>query len=189
MPEVVDLLRNRLRETPDHAPIPNTAFAAVLVPLIRGDSVSVLFTRRSDDLSSHSGEISFPGGRVDPGEHPREAALREADEELGVPPESVDVLGPLPTAFTVVSGFHISPWVGALTEPRFTPNPAEIAEVIEIPLEVLRNPETSRIQTFIRAGHLFRNPAYDVDSHTIWGATARILTELLEEIEAAEVIG
>lgn len=180
---VLDLerLRARLESPASHDAPEGTELAAVLVPFVTTDEGwSLVFTRRSDELSRHSGEISFPGGRVDDGESPRDAALREAHEELGIVPNSVDLIGALPEALTVVSGYHISPWVGVLESADFHPNPREIADVIVVPLAVLSAPGVRREQRFIRAGSLMTNPAYDVGPNTIWGATARILTDLLE---------
>ena len=156
------------------------SLAAVLVPLLQtnGDW-SIEFKRRSDELARHSGEISFPGGRVDEGEAARDAALREAHEELGIAADRVEMLGALPAALTVVSMYQISPWVGIVSGSDFHPNPAEIAEVLVIPLDQLTSPENRREQRFIRGGGIFTNPAYDVGANTIWGATARILTDFL----------
>lgn len=180
----MERLRARLESPTSHDAPEGTELAAVLVPFVEtGDGWSLVFTRRSDELARHSGEISFPGGRVDEGESAREAALREANEELGIAPETVDVVGALPEALTVVSGYHISPWVGVIQNTTFSPNPREIADVIVVPIAHLTAPGVRREQRFIRAGSLFTNPAYDIESNTIWGATARILTDLLELLE------
>lgn len=181
--QVIGHLRYRLART-DVEPGPaGSILAGVLVPLVESPAGwSIVFTRRAETLSSHSGEISFPGGSVDPGEEGRDAALREAHEELGIVPENVEVLGMLPRVFTVASNFMIEPWVGMIERSEFVPNPAEIAEVIEVPIDVLITPGTRRDQRFIRAGAVYLNPAYDVGSHTIWGATARILNDLLERL-------
>jgi 8-oxo-dGTP pyrophosphatase MutT (NUDIX family) len=182
----VDLaeLRKRLEPTRQFRPPPGAVLAAVLVPFLQSDDGwSLVFTRRSDDLSSHAGEISFPGGRIDLGETVVQAALREAQEELGIPPDEVEVIGSLPEIFTVVSGYQISPVVGVISNEEFAPNPKEIAEVVVVPFETLRSPAVQREQRFIRAGVMVANPAYDVGTHTIWGATARILTSLLELVD------
>lgn len=177
----LERLRARLESPTSHDAPDGTELAAVLVPFVEdGGAWSLVFTRRSDELSRHSGEISFPGGRVDDGESARDAALREAHEELGIDPTTVDLIGALPEALTVVSGYHISPWVGVIPNTDFQPNPREIADVIVVPLTEVTAPGVRREQRFIRAGSLMTNPAYDVGPNTIWGATARILTDLLD---------
>ncbi|MGH2721373.1 MAG: NUDIX hydrolase [Actinomycetota bacterium] len=156
------------------------AAAAVLIPVVDGPGgPAVVLTRRARGLRAHRGEVSFPGGRVDPGESDREAALREAHEELGIDPGAVDVLGHLRRVHTVVSGYLITPWVGVIAPSQFVPNPAEIAVVIEAPLPVLLAPGTRRDQRFIRKGHMRLSPAFDVGAHVVWGATGRILDTLL----------
>lgn len=163
--------------------MPGDAPAAVLVPFVETeDGPSLIFTRRSEDLPSHGGEISFPGGGVRADEDSRSAALREAQEELGIDPQYVTVLGALPRRSTFVSGFTIAPWVGLLRDARLDPNPREIAEVIVLPLRTLTAPGVRREQRIIRGGELRTNPAYDAGGHTIWGATGRILADLLDLI-------
>ena len=178
-------LKGRLVTDPSFESYDDVALAAVLVPLVeKADGWSIVFTKRSDALARHSGEISFPGGRVDDGESPKEAALREAQEELGISPDDVEVLGALPPALTVVSGYQISPWVGVVPDSELHPNPHEIAEVIVISLRDLTAEGVRREQRFVRAGSILINPAYDVGPNTIWGATARILNDFLVTLEA-----
>lgn len=181
-------LRKRLEAVaPDEGP-QDANLAAVLVPLIENpEGWSLVFTRRTEELSMHSGEISFPGGRVDPGEHAREAALREAHEEMGIDPEKVDILGPLPATFTLASNYLIAPWVGVIPGTDFSPNPMEIAEVIMVPVETLLAQDVRREQRFIWEGFMRTNPAYDVGPNTIWGATARILTDLLDLLNGGDL--
>lgn len=174
-------LRSRLAAVHQEEGSAGALLAAVLVPFVRaGDGWSLVFTRRTDDLPMHSGEISFPGGKVDPGEDPRSAALREAREELGIDPVSVDVVGGLQPVFTLVSNYLISPWVGVLGSAEFRVSDGEIAEVLIVPVTALLAAGARRDQTFIRDGFARSNPAYDVGPNTIWGATARILTDLLD---------
>ena len=155
--------------------------AAVLAPIVDVPPGPVLvLTRRAGDLRRHGGEISFPGGRVDTGESDLEAALREANEELGIDPCRVDVLGHLPRVSTVVSGYLIAPWVGVIPRSAFVPNPHEIAEVLEVPIELLLEPGARRDQRFIRQGLMRCSPAFHVGPHIVWGATARILAALLD---------
>ena len=157
--------------------------ASVLVPFVQVDGDwRLILTRRAEALTKHSGEISFPGGRVDDGESSRDAALREAFEELGIVPEHVDIVGKLGRVFTAVSNYSIEPWVGIVPEAELVPNPHEIAEVIEVPLELLIADGTRRQQTFIFGENVWRNPAFDIGPNIVWGATARILGNLLDNL-------
>jgi len=165
-------------------PPPGQIPAAVLVPIVPGPAGSYLvLTRRTDGLSNHRGEIAFPGGRLEPGETPPAAALREAHEELGIEPGEVDLIGGLPGVGTNLSRFWIMPWVGVLppdSRARVVPNPAEVADLLEVSLEALAAPGCRRDQRFIRGRRVVVSPAYDTPAGTIWGATARIVAELLE---------
>lgn len=180
-------IRDRLPRALDPAPsvpvLPDTRPAAVLVPvLVAGEEPRLVFTERTRTLSRHAGEISFPGGLLDPGEDLHSAALREADEELGLEAADVELLGALPPVHTYVSGVLIVPFVGVLaTDPRFTPNAAEIAEVLEFPLSALI--ERRQEEQLIHEGRMFTTDVFDMDGHVIWGATARILREFLEALE------
>jgi 8-oxo-dGTP pyrophosphatase MutT (NUDIX family) len=116
--------------------------AAVLIPVIAGpEGATVLMTRRSDSLASHTGQIAFPGGRLDPGETAIEAALREAFEEVALDPALVEVLG-VGDAYETGTGFLVTPVVGWLTaRPQTTPSPDEVAEVFEVPWDFLMDPQ------------------------------------------------
>jgi 8-oxo-dGTP pyrophosphatase MutT (NUDIX family) len=157
----------------------------VLVPLflaVDGEPHAVL-TRRRADLRRHAGEISFPGGRRDPEDRDlRETALREAEEEIGLAPAEVRVLGELPAVSTFVTGYLIHPFVGLIpATPSWRPSPREVDAVLELPLRALRE---SRTRTPIeRRGVSFETDAYIVADHLIWGATARILDDLYEHID------
>ncbi len=176
-------LRERLRASldPDPAPAlpPDTRFAGVLVPIVESSRPSVIFTKRTEHLSRHPGEISFPGGLQHSADRSLLAtALRETEEELGVVAAQIDVLGALEPVHTFVSGILIVPFVGALpSRPPLAPNPAEIAEVLEYQLDELAAAEAT--VELPRDGHVHRGFAYDMGAHTIWGATAKILHELL----------
>jgi len=161
----------------------DTLPAAVLAPILAsGAEPRMVFTERTDTMSRHAGEISFPGGLVDEGEPPEAAALREAREELGLRVQDVELLGTLPPVHTHVSGILILPFVGWVTvDPRFTPNAAEIARVLEFPLRELIARGTE--EEFEHEGQRFRTFVYDMDGYVIWGATGRILRSLIELLE------
>ena len=157
--------------------------AAVLVPLFAtGKELHAVFTKRREDLRRHPGEISFPGGRRDhPGETLEQTALREAHEEIGLPPEAVELVGTLAPVSTFVTGYVIHPHVG-LIEPGhpWVASPAEVALVMELPLRALLDGFAVRPMT--RRGFTFETDTYVVGDHLIWGATARILGELMERL-------
>jgi 8-oxo-dGTP pyrophosphatase MutT (NUDIX family) len=158
--------------------------AAVLVPLFEADGLHAVFTRRRDDLRRHAGEISFPGGRRDEGEELLETALREAHEEVGLPPDAVQVAGALPPTPTFVTNYAIYPFVGVIASGfAWVLQHTEVAEVLELRLDDLRAGYGER--RLVRRGIPFRTPTYEVDGHVIWGATARILGELLERLSPA----
>ncbi|MFA4939163.1 CoA pyrophosphatase [Brevundimonas sp.] len=154
--------------------------AAVLIPIVaRPEGATVLLTRRADTLARHTGQIAFPGGRLDPGENAVQAALREADEEVALNPAAVEVLG-LSDAYETGTGFLVTPVIGWLREaPVTTPSPDEVAEVFETPWDFLMD----------AANH--RRDFYDMDEglrrwfwampwgeRYIWGVTAGILKAL-----------
>jgi 8-oxo-dGTP pyrophosphatase MutT (NUDIX family) len=157
--------------------------AAVLVPLFGFPRrPGLVFTERRHDLRRHAGEISFPGGRRDdPAEELRLTALREAEEEIGLVPEAVELVGALPPVGTFVTGFKVHPFVGLIgDELAFEPNPAEVETVLAFSIAALR--ESFAMRRLVRRGIPFRTPTYVVDGHLIWGATARILAELLQRL-------
>jgi 8-oxo-dGTP pyrophosphatase MutT (NUDIX family) len=156
----------------------------VLVPLyLEGDELTAIFTERRADLSRHAGEISFPGGRQDePDEDLRATALREAEEEIGLKPADVELVGALPPTGTFVTSYRIHPFVGLLEPGRtFTPQETEVEAILEFPVPALvRGFERKRL---IRKGVPIKMPTYTVDGHLIWGATGRIVEDLLERLE------
>ncbi len=161
--------------------------AAVLLPLYGWpDEPGLVFTERRADLRRHAGEISFPGGRVDEGDADLAAtALREAQEEIGLDPSQVELDEELPTTGTFVTGYRIHPFVGHIPHPGelgLTPNPAEVETVLTFSLDVLRAGYAMR--RLIRRGVPLHTPTYEVEGHLIWGATARILGDLLDRLEA-----
>jgi 8-oxo-dGTP pyrophosphatase MutT (NUDIX family) len=158
--------------------------AAVLVPVyLRGGELHAVFTRRRDDLRRHAGEISFPGGRQDADEEDlRATALREAHEEIGLEPSAVRLAGGLRPTPTVATDYAIYPFVGAIEDgTAWRPSAAEVAEVIELSLPAVRAGYGR--QRLVRRGMPFRTDVYVVGEHLIWGATARIVADLLERLE------
>lgn len=159
--------------------------AAVLVALyLDGGRLHAVFTRRGEGLRRHAGEVSFPGGRRDPTDASLEAtALREAHEEIGLAPPAVQLLGALQPTPTIVTGYAIYPFVG-LVEPgtAWTLSPREVASVLELALDDLAAGYGRR--RLRRRGVPIRTDTYVVGEDLIWGATARILADLLERTEA-----
>jgi len=157
--------------------------AAVLVPLyVQDGELTAVFTKRPADMHRHAGEISFPGGRQDPGEELRDTALREAEEEIGLMRDLVDVVGALPPTGTFVTNYVIYPFVG-ITAPggAFRPNPIEVDEIVELSVpDLIAGYEHKRL---IRRGVPIKTDTYTVRGHLIWGATARILAGLLERLK------
>ncbi len=158
--------------------------AAVLVPVVdRGPELTVIFTLRTDDLPDHAGQISFPGGRLEPGDGGSEgAALRETEEEIGLDRAHVTVLGRL-DEYVTGTGFSITPVVG-LVEPPFTltPDSREVAEAFEVPLGFLMDPDNHEYHERVIRGrdrHFYAMPYGD---YFIWGATAGMLMNLYERL-------
>jgi 8-oxo-dGTP pyrophosphatase MutT (NUDIX family) len=161
------------------------ALAAVLVPLVdRPAGLTVLLTERSTELPDHPGQISFPGGRLDPEDRDAAAAaLREAAEEIGLPAAHVEVLGYLPAHMTL-TGFAVTPVVAFVTPAfEFRLDTREVSQLIEIPLSFLVD---SRNQTFEDrqvSGRMLRLPVFTYDGHRVWGATAIMLADLCRHLE------
>lgn len=148
------------------------------------DELHVVLTRRRDDLHSHAGQISFPGGSHENAETMVETALRETEEEIGVQADRVEVLGKLTPIYIPPSDFVVHPFVGWYPggTPVFDPNPDEVAEVLEVPLRTLLDPAT-QVETEVQVnGFRLRVPVFLFESHKVWGATAVMLNELLERL-------
>jgi len=173
---------------PEHAAaleVDGRVDAAVLVPLfLRGGELHVVLTRRRDGLRRHAGEISFPGGRRDDADDGLcETALREAHEEVGIPPQAVELVGALQPTPTIATDYAIHPFVG-LIEPGFAwePSEVEVAEVLELSLADLRAGHARR--RMVRRGVALRTDVYAVGETLVWGATARMLGDLLDRVPA-----
>ena len=158
--------------------------AAVLIGLVpRADGLKLLFTERARHLPHHPGQICFPGGRIEAGEDAARAAMREADEEVGLAAHQVEIVGELDPELTG-TGFLVTPVVGFLTpdfEPR--PDPAEVASAFEVPFEHLLAPGNRRRGIRERWGTQFLSHEFDFERHLIWGATATILARFIEVID------
>lgn len=155
--------------------------AAVLVPLFEHEGEArVLLTRRRPDLRQHAGQVSFPGGRIERGEDVLAAALREAQEEVGVEPARVDVLGQLDEVLVLATGFRLTPWVGLVPYPYpYMPQPAEVDEILHVPVAALARAGVHRTEEREVYGGRHLVHFYDLPAVTIWGATARVLHQLL----------
>ncbi|MBJ7328511.1 MAG: CoA pyrophosphatase [Solirubrobacteraceae bacterium] len=164
--------------------------AAVLVPLFVADGeLHAVFTKRREDLRRHAGEISFPGGRQDDDDEDlRFTAFREAEEEVGLPPHAVELLGALSPVGTFVTSYAVYPFVGMI-DPGYawTPSPDEVHSVLELPLRELRDSHDRK--RLVRRGVPFTTDVYTYDDSgdVIWGATARMLADLLDRL--APVLG
>jgi 8-oxo-dGTP pyrophosphatase MutT (NUDIX family) len=189
---VVAALRERL-EPVEHAEMlvdeiegerPQARKSAVLVPLFEHEEESfVVFIRRASTLRAHSGEIAFPGGKTDPDDSsPIMTALREAEEELGLSPKRVEVLGVLKPVFTVVSNYLITPVIGYLPDGlgQLKIQQSEVAELILVPLSELQNPAIFHTEQWNNAQISRTVYFYDYGSYRIWGATGRILHAFLQ---------
>jgi len=163
--------------------------AAVLIPIVARPAPTLLFTVRTDTLSSHKGQIAFPGGAVDPGDgSAAAAALRETHEEIGVDPVGVEIVGELDAFPTFVSGYVVTPVIGWLSEePTITPNPAEVAEVLHVPVADLVEDIRSEAG-FTHAERTYPTEAWIWNDHVIWGVTARILRSFLGRLAQAGLI-
>jgi 8-oxo-dGTP pyrophosphatase MutT (NUDIX family) len=157
--------------------------AAVLVPMHGWpDNPGLVFTERRSDLKRHAGEISFPGGRRDEGEELLDTALREAEEEIGLSRDNVEVVGALPPIGTFVTNYKVHPFVGLIDEGmRFEPNPTEVESVMVASLDDLQAAYEKR--RLVRRGVPIKTDTYLIADKMIWGATARILADLFRHLE------
>jgi 8-oxo-dGTP pyrophosphatase MutT (NUDIX family) len=167
-------------EVLDAPPIP----AAVLVPVVLGKVPGILLTKRNARLNKHAGQVSFPGGRIDGGETPEAAALREAEEEVALAPRDVELLGRMAN-YVTATGYRITPVVGLLP-PGLTlrPSPQEVESVFELPIDVLLDPRAPRRQRHETRGQWREYWVWPHPDHYIWGATAAILVHLAQKLRA-----
>ena len=200
-----DALLSRFAQPPQWQPdvevetwyrAPDPVAAAVLIPLVMRDRASVLLTQRTAHLKKHAGQISFPGGRMEPTDADAVAtALREAHEEVGLAPQRVEVLGCLPT-YTTGTGFIVTPVVGLILPepgddpwPRLQPDPGEVEEIFEVPLEHLMDPRHHQRRAFDLSGKplAFFSMPWSSEAgkeYFIWGATAAMLRNLYRFLAA-----
>lgn len=166
---------------------PSARPSAVLLPLYERDGAPVaLFIKRTELVGTHKGEIGLPGGRIEPGDvSPLAAALREAEEEVGIPPVDVTVLGALPRVATFSTGMDLYPFVGRLAAPpALRLSPFEVAEAIEAPLAVLLHPDTYVEEDRVLRGVPRRIFIYRYGPYDIWGMTGRIVQQFLALLAA-----
>jgi 8-oxo-dGTP pyrophosphatase MutT (NUDIX family) len=156
--------------------------AAVLIGVVEDDEAHVILTKRQDSLRKHSGQIAFPGGKVDGEESAELAAIREAEEEIGLGQHFIDVIGTLPQ-IPVLSGFRITP-VLATIRPGFVlnPNPDEVEHVFQVPLSFLMNPDNHEQDVWDRAGAFRRYYVMPYEGWRIWGITAGIIRSVYERL-------
>jgi 8-oxo-dGTP pyrophosphatase MutT (NUDIX family) len=188
-PYSLDELRRRLtqRSAPefsvygdDGAGREGSTVAAVLIPIVSHvEGLTVLFTTRTTHLKSHSGQVSFPGGRVEPGDASAEfTALREAEEEIGLAAARVEILARLPDYHTR-TGFRVTPVIGLITPPlELKPDPREVAEIFEVPLAFLLDARNQQRRTREFRGETVGFYVFEYQNRTIWGATAGMLVNL-----------
>lgn len=180
---VRSILSGRQRQTLDD---PWLTCAAVLIPLVCKDGQwHVVVTQRTQTVEVHKGQISFPGGACDVDDKDLiSTALRETHEEIGVPPNVVNVLGALDD-FRTITNFSVTPFVGVIPHPfAYKPSPGEVESVVEVPLSFLRDPENLRMEQREHEGQVLDVLFWDFGRYTIWGATARMLQIFLDLVPA-----
>ena len=159
--------------------------AAVIVLLYQHENAwHIPLTLRPAGMTDHGGQVSLPGGLVEADETSREAALRELHEELGVPPDGIEVLNPLSPIYVFVSNHWVTPWVATISKrPSIRPNRAEVAEVLEVPLAMLLDSANRSRHQIRRHGLTFSAPHISWRTHRIWGATGMMLGEFIAVID------
>jgi 8-oxo-dGTP pyrophosphatase MutT (NUDIX family) len=157
--------------------------AAVLVPIVTGAAPGILLTKRTETLRRHSGQVSFPGGRIDPTDaSPEAAALRETQEEVGLAPASIELIGRL-RDYTTGTGYRVTPILGLLSPGyRAVLSQAEVAEIFELPLAILLDPKAPQRRSAEYQGETRHYWVWPHEKHHIWGATAAILVHLAHRL-------
>jgi 8-oxo-dGTP pyrophosphatase MutT (NUDIX family) len=166
---------------------PSLTDAAVLLPIFEKDGrCHIVFTKRTDHLTHHKGQISFPGGAVHEGDKSlQETALRESREEIGLKPADVEVLGELDDAATVTSRYRIAPYVGLIPYPyKFKLDKFEVSEVFHLPLADLMDEKIRKDENMVYGDRVIRVHTYELNGRIIWGATAWILKQFLDIVGA-----
>ncbi|MEJ2753476.1 MAG: NUDIX hydrolase [Candidatus Promineifilaceae bacterium] len=157
----------------------------LLLLFCKGESLHVLLTRRCEDLASHAGQISFPGGRKEAAETLLDTALRETEEEVGIAAAELEILGALTPIYIPPSDYEVHPFVAWFNNgrlPEFNPAPWEVAEIIEVPLAELLDPAVRIEELWEIRGQKVLVPFFAVQDHKVWGATAAMLSEFIERL-------
>ena len=159
------------------------AALALLYPL--DGAPHLLLTLRRANLSEHAGQVCLPGGAVEKGENMVDAALREAREEVGVERTAIDLHGALTPLHIPISGFNLHPWISTANETlKLQPQSSEVERLLPVPLAMLSEPTRWAVQNWQQGDVVMRVPVFDIDGHTLWGATAMVVAELLTLLEA-----
>ena len=187
LPWIIRDLLNRRSPKPIEEQGSSLRRSAVLIPLFNvASEYRVLFTKRTDSVEAHKGQISFPGGRIEEEDgSPLETALREADEEIGLSRKDVTVLGQMDDARTVSSNYIVHPFVGLIPYPyEFKTSVQEVKELIEVPFQVFLSGDSAGESTpVVYEGAIYQTLAYHYRGEVIWGATARIMQNLVDLVK------
>lgn len=176
---------NRAGRRPADKPGPPRLGGVLLLLYQPAAELYLVLTRRREDLESHAGQVSLPGGRREEAETLVATALRETHEEIGIPPTAVTILGHLAPLYILPSDYEVHPfvaWYQEGTRPIFIPESREVAEIIEVPLRHLLDPATRREEPWQLYGQKIIVPYFAVGEHKVWGATAMMLSELVERL-------
>lgn len=172
--------RPRASGLPD-APVRHGGVLLLLYP--HHGRLHLVLTQRTETLPNHRGQISLPGGAQESGESFTQTALRETEEELGIDPTQIWVVGDLTPLYISASNYCIHPIVGYMSvQPTFQPDPSEVAQVLQVPVSSLLDPATAQEETWFLRGTSVRVPLFNLDGHKVWGATAMVLAEFVELI-------